>query len=62
LPHEVSLKIREQLKDYGIKVRILRKKPNGKEMSNRQKSLNKMYSKIRCGVERVFAHWRVQHG
>ena len=55
-------KIRQQLKEYGIKDRILRKKPKGKEMSRRQKLLNKMYSKIRCGVERVFAHWKVQHG
>ena len=57
-----SQKIRQQLKEYGIKDRILRKKPKGKEMSVRQKLLNKMYSKIRGGVERVFAHWKVQHG
>jgi IS5 family transposase len=57
-----SKQIRDQLKDNGITDRILRKKPKGKEMSNRQKFMNRAYSKIRCGVERVFAHWKVQHG
>jgi IS5 family transposase len=57
-----SKKIRQALRDHGIKDRILRKKPNGKEMSKRQKVLNRMYSKIRCAVERVFAHWKGQHG
>jgi len=57
-----SQAIRQQLKEHGIKDRILRKKPKGKEMNSKQKLLNKMYSKIRCGVERVFAHWKVQHG
>ena len=57
-----SKKIRQMLRDHGIKDRILRKKPNGKEMSKRQKLLNRMYSKIRCSVERVFAHWKGQHG
>jgi IS5 family transposase len=57
-----SKKIRDQLKEAGIKDRILMKKPKGKELSKRKKLLNKMYSKIRCGVERVFAHWKIQHG
>lgn len=57
-----SKQIRDQLKDHGIKDRILRKKPKGKEMSSRQKLMNRAYSKIRCGVERVFAHWKMQHG
>lgn len=57
-----SKKIRSQLNEAGIKDRILMKKPIGKELSSRKKLLNKMYSKIRCGVERVFAHWKIQHG
>lgn len=57
-----SQKIRSQLKQVGIKDRILRKKPKGKGLGRWQKALNKGYSRIRCGVERVFAHWKVQHG
>lgn len=54
--------IREKLKENGIKDRILYKKSKGKDLQPRKKLLNKLYSKVRCGVERVFAHWKGQHG
>jgi transposase, IS5 family len=57
-----SKAIRKELQEAGIKDRILRKKPKGQKLSKWKKILNKMYSKIRCGVERVFAHWKGQHG
>jgi IS5 family transposase len=57
-----SKKIRKVLKEAHIKDRILIKKPKGKDFSKLQKWRNKMYSRIRCGVERVFAHWDIQHG
>ncbi len=57
-----SQKIRTTLKNHGIRDRILMKKPKGKELRWSQKLLNKLYSKIRCGVEKVFAHWKGFYG
>ncbi len=57
-----SRAIRELLQENGIKDRILYKKSKGKDLQPRKKLLNKLYSKVRCGVERVFAHWKGQHG
>lgn len=54
--------LRNELKQAGIRDRILYKKPKGKTLGHWKKVLNKLYSKIRCGVERVFAHWKGQHG
>ena len=57
-----SKEIADTLSSAGIKNRILRKKPKGKELKPRVKLLNRLYSKIRCGCERVFAHFKGQHG
>jgi len=57
-----SKEIADTLSSAGIKNRILVKKPKGKELKPRVTLLNKLYSKIRCGVERVFAHFKGQHG
>lgn len=57
-----STKIRDLLKEADIHDRILRKKPKGKSMRWVHAKLNRLYSKIRCGVERVFAHFKIVHG
>jgi len=57
-----SRAIRDSLGKHGIKARILRRKPRGKELSPLKAKLNKAYGKIRASVERVFAHFKGQHG
>jgi transposase, IS5 family len=55
-------KLRAFLTAHSIKPRILRRKPRGKDLSPIKKKLNKVYSTIRCHVERIFAHFKTQHG
>jgi len=50
--------IRKRLSQAGIKARILKRKPKGRAMPKRQQILNKAYSRIRCHVERTFAHFK----
>jgi IS5 family transposase len=57
-----SEKIRRSLRDHGIQPRILWRKPKGSEMPFWKGRLNKGYSRIRCGVERVFAHFKTLYG
>jgi len=57
-----SKAIRQALRSGGIKPRIIRRTPRGGKLSRVQAKLNAIYSKIRCHVERVFAHFKVQHG
>jgi IS5 family transposase len=53
--------LRRCLTKAGIKARLLKRKPRGQAMSKRQQVLNKAYSRIRCHVERTFAHMKVHY-
>jgi transposase, IS5 family len=57
-----SKKIKEELGAVGIKPRIIKRKKKGQVLSRLQAKLNRGYGKIRCHVERVFAHLKEHHG
>jgi IS5 family transposase len=57
-----SRAIRATLTKAGIKPRILWRKLKRKKLSPIKTKLNKVYGAIRCHVERVFAHFKDQHG
>ncbi len=57
-----SQKNRTLLKDYGIGDRILYKGQKGRKQPQWQKEMNKIWNKIRSGVERTFAHLKGQQG
>lgn len=57
-----SRKNRQTLKDNGIADKIMYKAPRNKRQPRWQVELNKLWSKTRCGVERVFGHWKRNYG
>jgi len=57
-----SAKNRKLLKDHGIKDRVLYKGKKGRKQPRWQIDLNKLWNKVRSGVERTFAHLKGQQG
>ena len=57
-----SKAIRDMLKEADITDRIVFKKKKGKKLRHILKVLNRLYSRVRSGVERIFAHFKGQHG
>lgn len=49
---------RLRLKQKGIRPRILHVAKRTKPLTERQKQLNRLWSPIRCQVERIFADWK----
>lgn len=57
-----SKDLRNYLTDHGIDDRILHKKRAKKPQPDWQKALNKLWSKTRCRIEKIFGHWKEIHG
>lgn len=53
---------RQALKDNGIKDKIMYKAPRNKRQPRWQIDLNKLWSKTRCQIERIFGHWKRNYG
>lgn len=53
-----SRKNRQALRDKGIADKIMYKAPKNKKQPRWQTDLNKLWSKTRCQIERVFGHWK----
>ncbi|MBT5541040.1 MAG: IS5 family transposase [Alphaproteobacteria bacterium] len=54
-----SKKHRNLLKQHGIEDKLLYKGKRNQKIARWQVELNKLYSKTRCNIERIFAHWKV---
>ncbi|PCI06605.1 MAG: hypothetical protein COB77_06580 [Gammaproteobacteria bacterium] len=52
----------KHLKEKGVRNRVLERTYRNKPLTEAQKHLNRMNSKVRCTVERVFGVFKLQYG
>ena len=57
-----SKKHRKMLREHAIEDWLLHKGRKNQKLSRCQIELNKMFSKTRCKIERIFAQWKVHMG